>query len=76
MYMSHFTFILTAEAKNADVITFGVSVLPPIPNCEAGHVQPMFLSATPSHGAVLHATVDETFQLFAQAEARHSTYFF
>jgi len=51
-----------------------VLVLPPIPNCEEGHVQPMFLSRTPSHGDVLHATVGQMFQLFAEAQAHHATY--
>lgn len=49
-----------------------VLVLLPIPNCEAGHVQPIFLYRTPSHGDILHATVGQTFQLYAEAEARHS----
>ncbi|XP_026234946.1 uncharacterized protein LOC113174943 [Anabas testudineus] len=54
-------------------LQFSVEILPPIPSCEAGHVQPMFLSSTPLHGDVLHATVDKSFQLFAQAQAHHST---
>ncbi|XP_072235973.1 uncharacterized protein [Leuresthes tenuis] len=54
-------------------LQFSMEVLPPIPNCEAGHVQPMFLSRTPSHGDVLHATVGQTFQLFAEAQAHHAT---
>lgn len=49
-----------------------VSVLPAIPKCEAGHVQPMFLSTTPSHGDVLYATVGQNFLLKAEAQAQHS----
>lgn len=52
-----------------------VSVLPSIPNCEAGHVLPVFLSTTPSHGDVLYATVGQEFQLFAEAQAHHARYF-
>ncbi|XP_022603042.1 uncharacterized protein LOC111223249 isoform X1 [Seriola dumerili] len=54
-------------------LQFSVEVLPPIQRCEAGHVQPMFLSKTPSHGDVLHATVGQTFQLYAQAQAHHAS---
>ncbi|XP_008295628.1 deleted in malignant brain tumors 1 protein-like [Stegastes partitus] len=54
-------------------LQFSLEILEPIPNCELGHVQPMFLSRTPSHGAVLHATVGQTFQLYAQAQADHSS---
>ncbi|XP_078111627.1 uncharacterized protein LOC144521141 [Sander vitreus] len=54
-------------------LQFSMEILPPIPNCEAGHVQPMFLSRTPSHGDVLHATVGQTFQLYAQAQAHHAS---
>ncbi|XP_029001218.1 uncharacterized protein LOC114852760 [Betta splendens] len=53
-------------------LQFSLEILPPIPNCEPGHVQPVFLSSTPSHGEVLHATVDTRFQLFAEAQAGHS----
>lgn len=51
-----------------------VSVLAPIPSCEAGHVQPMFLSKTPSQGDVLYATVGKKFLLHAQAQAHHARY--
>ncbi|XP_069383924.1 uncharacterized protein [Paralichthys olivaceus] len=54
-------------------LQFSVQVLPPVPRCEVGHVQPMFLSKTPSHGDVLHATVGKQFQLYAQAQAPHSS---
>ncbi|XP_039993647.1 uncharacterized protein LOC120795639 [Xiphias gladius] len=54
-------------------LQFSVEILPPIPSCEAGHVQPIFLSETPSHGDVLHATVGQTFQLYAQAQAHHAS---
>ncbi|KAM9764757.1 uncharacterized protein ACNS7B_020516 [Menidia menidia] len=54
-------------------LQFTVEVLSPVPNCVLGHVLPMFLSRTPSHGDVLHATVGQTFQLFAEAQAQHAT---
>ncbi|KAM4593529.1 uncharacterized protein PAE49_008123 [Odontesthes bonariensis] len=54
-------------------LQFSMEVLPPIPNCVAGHVQPMFLSRTPSHGDLLHATVGQMFQLYAEAQAHHAT---
>ncbi|KAG7481807.1 hypothetical protein JOB18_005707 [Solea senegalensis] len=54
-------------------LQFLVEILPPIPQCEMGHVQPMFLSGTPSHGDVLHATVGQPFNLRAQAQAHHSS---
>ncbi|XP_031613572.1 deleted in malignant brain tumors 1 protein-like [Oreochromis aureus] len=54
-------------------LQFSIEVLLPIPNCEAGHVQPIFLYKTPSHGDILHATVGQTFQLYAEAEARHAS---
>ncbi|XP_047436360.1 uncharacterized protein LOC125005227 [Mugil cephalus] len=54
-------------------LQFSLEILSPIPNCEAGHVLPVFLSRTPSHGDVLHATVGQTFHLFAQAQAHHAS---
>ncbi|KAM9367046.1 uncharacterized protein ABDE67_006183 [Symphorus nematophorus] len=54
-------------------LQFSMEILPPIPNCEPGHVQPMFLSMTPSHGSVLYATVGQKFQLKAEAQAHHSS---
>lgn len=54
-------------------LQFTVEILPPIPKCEAGHVQPVFLSNTPSHGDVLYATVGQQFQLYAQAQAHHAS---
>ncbi|XP_070766241.1 scavenger receptor cysteine-rich domain-containing protein DMBT1-like [Enoplosus armatus] len=54
-------------------LQFAIEILPPIPNCEAGHVQPMFLSTTPSHGDVLYATEGQKFQLHAQAQAHHAS---
>nr|XP_033495128.1 uncharacterized protein LOC117264894 [Epinephelus lanceolatus] len=54
-------------------LQFSMEILPPIPSCEAGHVQPMFLSRTPSHGAVLYASVGQNFQLHAQAQAHHAS---
>ncbi|KAM7014993.1 uncharacterized protein LKV04_013139 [Tautogolabrus adspersus] len=54
-------------------LQFTVEILPPIPNCELGYVQPMFLSATPSHDDLLYATVGQNFQLYAQAQANHAS---
>ncbi|XP_032366597.1 uncharacterized protein LOC116685777 [Etheostoma spectabile] len=54
-------------------LQFSLEILPPIPNCEAGHVRPVFLSRTPSHGDVLHATVGQPFQLYAQAQAHRTS---
>eukprot|EP00064_Thunnus_orientalis_P014959 superscaffoldBa00002690_g15007 len=54
-------------------LQFSLEILPPLPNCEAGHVRPIFLSKTPSHGDVLHATVGQKFQLYAQAQAHHAS---
>ncbi|CAB1422149.1 unnamed protein product [Pleuronectes platessa] len=54
-------------------LQFTVEVLAPVPRCDVGHVQPVFLSKTPSHGDVLHATVGQPFTLYAQAQASHSS---
>ncbi|XP_027136823.1 uncharacterized protein LOC109142424 isoform X1 [Larimichthys crocea] len=54
-------------------LQFSMEILPAIPNCEAGHVQPMFLSTTPSHGDVLYASVARSFQIKAKAQAHHSS---
>ncbi|AWP01051.1 putative deleted in malignant brain tumors 1 protein-like [Scophthalmus maximus] len=54
-------------------LQFSVEILPPIPRCHPGHVLPVFLSKTPSHGDVLHATVGQMFQLQVQATASHSS---
>uniref|UniRef100_UPI0037E94F65 uncharacterized protein n=1 Tax=Semicossyphus pulcher TaxID=241346 RepID=UPI0037E94F65 len=54
-------------------VQFSVEILPSIPNCELGHVQPVFLSATPSHDEVLYASVGQKFRLYAQAQADHSS---
>ncbi|XP_029354288.1 uncharacterized protein LOC115041120 [Echeneis naucrates] len=53
-------------------VQFSVEILPPILSCEVGGMQPIFLSKTPSHGDVLHATVGQTFQFYAQAQAQHA----
>ncbi|XP_035771425.1 uncharacterized protein LOC102789475 [Neolamprologus brichardi] len=63
----------TSGPTNFTLDEYSNDVLLPIPNCEAGHVQPIFLYRTPSHGDILHATVGQTFQLYAEAEARHSS---
>ncbi|XP_074514060.1 uncharacterized protein LOC141781957 [Sebastes fasciatus] len=54
-------------------LQFSMEILPPIPNCEPGHVLPMFLSGTPIHGDVLFATVGQNFQLHARAQAQHAS---
>ncbi|KAM3625284.1 uncharacterized protein V6R79_009628 [Siganus canaliculatus] len=56
-------------------LQFSLEILAAIPRCDAGHVQPMFLSMTPSHGDVLYATVGQLFTLNAQAQAHHSNIF-
>ncbi|XP_030580039.1 uncharacterized protein LOC115776464 [Archocentrus centrarchus] len=56
-------------------LQFSVEVLLPIPNCDAGFVQPKFLYRTPLHGDILHATVGQTFQLYAQAQAQDASIF-
>ncbi|XP_036951660.1 uncharacterized protein LOC119018250 [Acanthopagrus latus] len=64
---------MTASPLCKVKLQFSVEVLPAIPKCEAGHVQPMFLSTTPSHGDVLYATVGQNFLLKAEAQAQHSS---
>ncbi|CAK6978953.1 uncharacterized protein LOC122987076 [Scomber scombrus] len=54
-------------------LQFTLEILPSLPNCEVGHVQPIFLSKTPSQGNVIHATVGKKFQLYAQAQAHHAS---
>ncbi|XP_015808655.3 ZP domain-containing protein [Nothobranchius furzeri] len=54
------------------MLQFSVEVLPPISTCVAGSMLPMFLSRTPSHREVLHASPGQTFQLYAQAQAQNS----
>ncbi|XP_077449135.1 uncharacterized protein LOC144068451 isoform X1 [Stigmatopora argus] len=53
-------------------LQFLLEILPPLPNCELGHVQPKFLEPTPKHGYVLHAAVGDEFILQAKAQAHHS----
>ncbi|KAK5874455.1 hypothetical protein PBY51_019399 [Eleginops maclovinus] len=50
-------------------LQFSMEILPPLSSCERGRVQPVFLSKTPSHGDVVHATMGQNFQLNAQAKA-------
>ncbi|KAM4744348.1 uncharacterized protein FYW61_000454 [Anableps anableps] len=52
-------------------LQFIMDVLPPASSCVAGDLLPMFLSRTPSHGEVLHASVGQTLQLYAQAQAQN-----
>ncbi|XP_077419318.1 uncharacterized protein LOC144050161 isoform X2 [Vanacampus margaritifer] len=54
-------------------LQFLLEILPSLPNCELGHVQPKFLDPTPKHGYVLHATVGEKLVLHAKAQAHHAT---
>ncbi|XP_071387953.1 uncharacterized protein [Centroberyx affinis] len=53
-------------------LQFTLEILPSVPNCVAGHVQPQFLSLTPSYGDVRHATVGNKLNLYAQAQASHA----
>ncbi|KAM4630274.1 uncharacterized protein ACJ7VT_022968 [Polymixia lowei] len=53
-------------------LQFALEILPPLPNCAAGHVQPQFLSQTPSNGNVHHASVGDSFQLHVVAQADHA----
>ncbi|KAF7656584.1 hypothetical protein LDENG_00039390 [Lucifuga dentata] len=53
-------------------LQFALEILPPLANCEAGHVQPQFLSAMPSHGDLQYAAVGQKFLLYIQAQADHS----
>ncbi|XP_057707332.1 uncharacterized protein LOC130925722 [Corythoichthys intestinalis] len=53
-------------------LQFLLEILPSLPNCELGHVQPMFLEPTPKHGYVLHATVGDKLILHAKAQAHHA----
>lgn len=53
-------------------LLFSLEVLSSLPSCEAGHVQPMFLSRTPSRGAVLYASVGQTLTFVAEAQSHHN----
>ncbi|XP_043960303.1 uncharacterized protein LOC122824126 [Gambusia affinis] len=53
-------------------LQFVVDVLSPTSSCVAGDLLPMFLSRTPSHGDVLHASVGQTLQLYAEAQAQNA----
>ncbi|XP_037835879.1 uncharacterized protein LOC108250990 isoform X2 [Kryptolebias marmoratus] len=53
-------------------LQFSMEVLPPISTCAVAVMLPMFLSKTPSHGDVLHATLGQTFQLYAEAQAQNT----
>ncbi|XP_051919860.1 uncharacterized protein LOC127599722 isoform X1 [Hippocampus zosterae] len=54
-------------------LQFLLEILPSLPICELGHVQPKFLDPTPKHGDVLHATVGDEFILHAKAQAHRAT---
>ncbi|XP_033972660.1 uncharacterized protein LOC117471634 [Trematomus bernacchii] len=54
-------------------LQFSMEILPPLSSCEHGLVQPVFLSKTPSHGDVLHATMGQKFKLYAQAKATEAS---
>ncbi|XP_015252200.1 PREDICTED: uncharacterized protein LOC107098855 [Cyprinodon variegatus] len=67
---------VTREASNMNQpplcrlkLHFLMEVLSPSSSCVTGDVTPMFLSRTPSYGDVLQASVGQTFQLFAEAQA-------
>ncbi|XP_054877059.1 ZP domain-containing protein-like [Poeciliopsis prolifica] len=53
-------------------LQFVVEVLSATSSCVAGDLLPMFLSRTPSHGDVLHASVGQTLQLHAEAQAQNA----
>lgn len=55
-------------------LSFCVSVLPPVLNCQVGRSLPVFLSPTPPHRSVLQATVGQNFQLTAAAQAPGAQY--
>ncbi|KAM9319137.1 uncharacterized protein KZ484_023434 [Pholidichthys leucotaenia] len=50
-------------------LRFSMKVLPSIPECVLGDRRPVFLYKTPSHGAILQATVGQPFQLYVPAQA-------
>ncbi|XP_077375411.1 uncharacterized protein LOC144017569 [Festucalex cinctus] len=54
-------------------LQFLLEILPSLPNCELGHVQPKFLDPTPKHGSVLHAAVGDKLVLHAKAQAHRAT---
>ncbi|XP_068506585.1 uncharacterized protein [Syngnathus scovelli] len=54
-------------------LQFLLEILPSLPNCELGHVQPKFLDPTPKHGYVLHATVGDKVILYAKVQAYRAT---
>lgn len=56
-------------------ILFSLQVLPPLPSCELGHVQPMFLSKTPSQEALVYASVGQPLTVHAEAQATHNNIF-
>lgn len=56
-------------------ILFSLQVLPSLPNCESGHVQPMFLSKTPSQGTQILAPVGQPITIQAEAQANRNTIF-
>ncbi|XP_075907223.1 uncharacterized protein LOC142904771 [Nelusetta ayraudi] len=64
---------MTLPALCSVTVQFSLEVLPAIPSCEAGHVQPVFLSPTPMQGRVFHVPVGENFKLEAQSQAHHSS---
>lgn len=51
---------------------FSLEVLAPLPSCELGHVQPMFLSKTPSQDSLLYASVGQPLIITAEAQAHHN----
>ncbi|KAM8877563.1 uncharacterized protein ACB058_003375 [Synchiropus picturatus] len=51
-------------------LQFTLEILPSVANCKLGDGTPIFLSKTPSHGDVLHASVGQPFRMEVQAEAQ------
>ncbi|KAK7912648.1 hypothetical protein WMY93_012859 [Mugilogobius chulae] len=54
-------------------LLFSIEVLAALPSCELGHVQPMFLSRTPSRNILIYASVGKPVTVFAEAQAQHNT---
>ncbi|XP_033847686.2 uncharacterized protein LOC117393785 [Periophthalmus magnuspinnatus] len=52
---------------------FSLEVLSPLPSCELGHVQPMFLSKTPSQETLIYTSVGQMLSIYAEAQAHHNS---
>lgn len=54
-------------------LLFSIEVLAPLPSCELGRVQPMFLSRTPSQEDLLYASIGQPLTFVAEARAHQNT---